>query len=65
MHTKRSSNRGDNGYLVVASDGGIFNFSPSPFRGSLGAHPPDVPITAIATSLVNRRRHDPVERECT
>ena len=25
-----------NGYLMVASDGGIFNFSDKPFLGSLG-----------------------------
>ena len=28
------------GYLMVASDGGIFNFSDKPFLGSLGANPP-------------------------
>jgi hypothetical protein len=28
------------GYLMVGSDGGIFNFSDKPFRGSLGSNPP-------------------------
>ena len=40
-----------NGYLMVASDGGIFNFSDMPFRGSLGATPPSRPITAVAPLL--------------
>jgi type VII secretion-associated serine protease mycosin len=38
-----------NGYLMVASDGGIFNFSNKPFYGSLGAHPPAIPIVAVAS----------------
>jgi hypothetical protein len=37
-----------NGYLMVASDGGIFNFSNKPFFGSLGGHPPALPIVAVA-----------------
>jgi FG-GAP repeat protein len=37
-----------NGYLMVAADGGIFNFSNKPFYGSLGNHPPSVPIVAVA-----------------
>jgi hypothetical protein len=36
------------GYLMVATDGGIFNFSDRPFFGSLGATPPPNPITAVA-----------------
>jgi hypothetical protein len=36
------------GYLMVAEDGGVFNFSSRPFSGSLGAHPPATPIVAIA-----------------
>jgi hypothetical protein len=36
------------GYLMVGEDGGIFNFSDRPFVGSLGAHPPDQPIVAVA-----------------
>jgi serine protease AprX len=36
------------GYLMVASDGGIFAFSSKPFRGSLGADPPPIPIVAVA-----------------
>jgi hypothetical protein len=36
------------GYLMVAEDGGIFNFSSSPFAGSLGAHPPARPIVAAS-----------------
>ena len=37
-----------NGYLMVVSDGGVFNFSNKPFYGSLGAHPPSAPIIGIA-----------------
>jgi hypothetical protein len=37
------------GYWLVAGDGGIFNFSDGPFAGSLGADPPQHPITAVAT----------------
>jgi hypothetical protein len=37
------------GYLMVAEDGGIFNFSSSPFLGSLGDRPPATPVTAVAT----------------
>jgi hypothetical protein len=37
-----------NGYLMVAQDGGIFNFSDGPFLGSLGASPPAHPIVAVA-----------------
>jgi len=36
------------GYLLVASDGGIFNFSSKPFAGSLGANPPAQPIVAVS-----------------
>lgn len=36
------------GYLMVASDGGIFNFSRSPFHGSLGSSPPPRPVVAVA-----------------
>ena len=39
------------GYLMVASDGGIFNFSDKPFRGSLGANPPAVPIVSVAAHV--------------
>ncbi|MEO1064917.1 MAG: glycoside hydrolase family 9 protein [Actinomycetota bacterium] len=35
-------------YLLVATDGGIFNFSEAPFFGSLGASPPDTPVLAVA-----------------
>jgi hypothetical protein len=38
------------GYLMVAGDGGIFNFSSSPFAGSLGGHPPARPIVAVAAA---------------
>ena len=41
-----------NGYLMVASDGGIFDFSNKPFVGSLGgvAIPaPIIGVTAFAT----------------
>ncbi len=37
-----------NGYLMVAADGGIFNFSSKQFLGSLGAHPPAIPIVSVA-----------------
>jgi hypothetical protein len=37
-----------NGYLMAASDGGVFNFSNRAFYGSLGSHPPSVPIVSIA-----------------
>ena len=36
------------GYLMVGSDVGIFNFSTRPFRGSLGDNPPADPIIAVA-----------------
>jgi len=36
------------GYLMVGEDGGIFDFSSSPFAGSLGAHPPARPIVSVA-----------------
>jgi len=38
------------GYLMVAEDGGIFDFSSSPFAGSLGGHPPARPIVAVAAA---------------
>jgi hypothetical protein len=36
------------GYLMVAEDGGIFNFSARPFSGSLGSTPPPDPIASVA-----------------
>jgi hypothetical protein len=33
---------------MVASDGGVFNFSDKPFAGSLGSNPPANPIVALA-----------------
>lgn len=36
-----------NGYLMVGSDGGVFNFSDKPFLGSLAGHPPAYPIVTI------------------
>ena len=36
------------GYLMVGADGGIFNFSTSPFAGSLGDKPPASPVVAVA-----------------
>jgi len=36
------------GYLMVGADGGIFNFSTSPFAGSLGDKPPTAPVVAVA-----------------
>ncbi len=35
------------GYLLVGSDGGIFNFSERPFLGSLGGRPSPVPVLGI------------------
>ena len=35
------------GYLMVAADGGVFDFSDQPYTGSLGDHPPAAPITAV------------------
>jgi hypothetical protein len=37
-----------NGYLMVAEDGGIFDFSDRPFDGSLGANPPANPVVSVA-----------------
>ena len=37
-----------NGYLMVGADGGIFNFSSKQFFGSLGGHPPAIPIVSVA-----------------
>ncbi len=37
-----------NGYLMVGTDGGIFNFSDLPFLGSLGGAPPADPISSVA-----------------
>jgi hypothetical protein len=37
------------GYLMVAADGGIFDFSDRPFSGSLGDNPPARPIVFAAT----------------
>ena len=39
------------GYLMVASDGGIFDFSTRPFLGSLGANAPNLPITSVAAFI--------------
>jgi hypothetical protein len=36
-----------NGYLMVAEDGGVFNFSNKPFSGSTGANPPANPMVSI------------------
>ena len=36
------------GYLMVGEDGGIFDFSSSPFLGSLGGSPPARPIVSVA-----------------
>jgi hypothetical protein len=38
-----------NAYLMVAEDGGIFNFSDQPFSGSLGDKPPAHAIVSITT----------------
>jgi hypothetical protein len=36
------------GYLMVGEDGGVFDFSDRDFAGSLGDHPPEHPIVAVA-----------------
>jgi hypothetical protein len=35
------------GYLMVAEDGGVFDFSNRPFSGSLGDHPPAHPVISV------------------
>jgi hypothetical protein len=37
-----------NGYLLAATDGGVFDFSSSPFLGSLGNRTPSAPIIGLA-----------------
>jgi len=37
------------GYLMVAQDGGIFNFSNEPFFGSLGGTPLGSPVVSTAS----------------
>ena len=37
-----------NGYLMVAEDGGIFNFSDKPFHGSLGSCSTNSPVISVA-----------------
>ena len=37
-----------NGYLMVASDGGVFDFSTKPFLGSLGGQSLSASIIGIA-----------------
>ena len=37
-----------NGYRMVASDGGVFDFSDTAFVGSLGDNPPQTRIIGIA-----------------
>jgi hypothetical protein len=41
-----------NGYLMVAADGGIFNFSNAPFLGSLGSRTLPAPVVAIGAFSV-------------
>ncbi len=38
------------GYLMIASDCGVFDFSNLAFRGSLAAHPPEQPIISVAST---------------
>ena len=50
-HTKMASNTTTievSGYTQVAADGGIFNFGTSQFYGSMGGHPLNKPIVAMA-----------------
>ena len=39
-----------NGYLMVADDGGVFDFSTKAFAGSLAVAPPTAPIVDIAAA---------------
>jgi hypothetical protein len=38
-----------NGYLMVGSDGGIFDFSDKPFLGSLAGRALPAPIVSVAS----------------
>jgi hypothetical protein len=40
-----------NGYLLVGGDGGVFDFSTSPFLGSLGGKNIPAPIIGIVQFL--------------
>ena len=42
-----------NGYLMVASDGGVFDFSNKPFFGSLAGNPPSAPIIGITAFTID------------
>jgi hypothetical protein len=42
-----------NGYLMVATDGGAFNFSDQPFSGSLAGGGATQPIIAVATKAAS------------
>jgi hypothetical protein len=39
------------GYLLVASDGGIFNYGDAPFLGSRGGQPLNKPIVAMMSTF--------------
>ena len=41
------------GYLMVAGDGGVFNFSNTDFLGSLANNPPDTGIVAISAYSIS------------
>jgi hypothetical protein len=41
---------GAKGYWLVASDGGVFDFSNRTFAGSLADAPPTSPIVAVAAT---------------
>jgi len=47
--TWRLLGRYGNGYLMVAEDGGVFDFSDKPFSGSTGDNPPANPMVSITT----------------
>ena len=42
--------RGDGGYRLVASDGGIFAFGDAEFDGSMGAFRSTHPVVGLASS---------------
>jgi hypothetical protein len=42
------------GYWLVAADGGVFNYGDAPFLGSLGDHPPDLPVVSMAPTQTGR-----------
>lgn len=40
----------DQGYWLVAADGGIFSFGPAGFYGSMGGKPLNAPVVGMAAN---------------